>query len=74
MADMNSAIASVSSGIAQTNVKAEADVAVLRKALDAQAIHAAQLIESLPDMNPVSAPSAAQDPTEMLGSLLNVRA
>ncbi|MDQ2068677.1 YjfB family protein [Natronospira bacteriovora] len=75
MADVSS-IAALSTGLSQMQLRAEADVAVLRKAMDAQQAQAAALIESLPDANPVSPASASgsADLTQLLGSLVDVRA
>ncbi|MEA5446858.1 YjfB family protein [Gammaproteobacteria bacterium AB-CW1] len=72
MADI-SAIAATASNMSMAQTKAEAEVAVLRRALDAQETQAAQLIESLPDFNPASPATQASAPDPRLGSLIDVR-
>lgn len=73
MSDL-SGIVSSSSAMSMIQTKAQADVSVLRKALDIQKDNAARMIESLPDFNPVSPAGELARPGEAVGSLVNERA
>ena len=71
MADV-SAIAANASNMSMAQTRAEAEVGLLRRALDIQETQAAQLMESLPDFNRVSPASQAPSPDPSLGSLIDV--
>jgi len=69
-----SAIAATASNMSMAQVRAEVDVAVLRRAMDIQASSAAQLIDSLPEVDSSSSARTPSSSDPNLGNHIDVRA
>lgn len=73
MADV-SGMAASSTAQAQANTQQQVETTMLRKELDMQKSNASQLLEGIPEAGPSDPAAGAANPSENVGSTVNVSA